>query len=1717
MTIRQIALVFDDTIRPETTGTYCHRALGELAEVRHYLPNELPLIPRQGFDLYLNVDDGLRYRFPSDLRPSAWWAIDTHMDFRWYRKKAPDFDLVFAAQRVGARQLCDEGIADAQWLPLACDPDVHAKHDVPKEFDVCFVGNVSPGRRAELIALIRHRFSNVFVGQRYFDDMAKVYSASRIVFNRSVNNDLNMRVFEALATGSLLVTDELDGNGQDELFRDGVHLASYREPEELLDKIAFHLRHDDVRERIAAAGREEALARHTYRHRMQDMLGAIARRVPRAEPRRRSLSDGGPASSERQPSRTAVARPAGAPTQPVGGSGPVNGPQLDLTYFSCARPELASLIPRSARRVLDVGCGTGRLGELLKKKQSVDVVGIELVEAAAKQARDRLDRVIVGDVETLDPAFPAQSFDCVVCADVLEHLRDPAQVLTQARAWLKPGGCLVASIPNVRHHSVVTSLLDGNWTYEAAGLLDATHLRFFTRREIERLFQTSGYEITRIGIVPGPGYEEWKRRGRPGGVRLGRLALCGLPEEEAEEFFVYQYLVAAAPAQPIPRDTHGASALPRPSPEDPARAQLSGAEEGESRPSPGVTQSVCRRADSPGRLQCAPAGNAPSIAAAPSDAGGDGVLRMIRPSSRRILHIGCGNGGFGQAIQKRQLAEVVGIERDEAAGASARARLTQVILGDVEHLASDLIPGPFDCIVCNILAELKDPWGMLRRARAWLRRDGQLVARVPNLRHHRVIADVLDGRWAANGMAAFQPGNVRYFTRLEIEKMLFRAGFGVSSWRVVPGPGYEEWERQGSPAEVKLGGLQITGVRPEDVEDFYVEGHVVAASPVPQADHGLTSIVILTRNQLPYTRTCLDSIRQRTDEPYELIVVDNGSTDGTADYLRAQSDVKLITNANNRGFPAGCNQGIRAATGDQILLLNNDVIVTTGWLRRLLRALHADVQIGLVGPCTNNVSGMQQVAVSYTDLASLDGFAWQWGKAHDQVVEETDRLVGFCLLFRRTLVDEIGLLDERFGLGNFEDDDYCRRARQAGYRAVIGKDAFIHHFGSVTHRSEEVDQAALLARNEQLYRSKWRDRDGNRNQHEPPASPPTPKEGARLTIRVDDRGGLLLAESRIVLSACLIVRDNSETIEACLKSIKPWVDEMVVVDTGSNDGTPELARRCGARLYHFPWCDDFSAARNESFKHARGEWIFWMDSDDTIDAENGRKLRELAFSTSDPSVLGYVAQVHCPEIGEDGGTNVTVVDHVKVVRNRADLRFEGRIHEQILPSVRRAGGDVRFTDIFVVHSNADHSPTGRRSKLVRDFRLLQLDLEDRPNHPFVLFNLGMTHADAGQHEQAVQSLEASIRLSHPTESHVRKAYALLVGSYTQLGRYDEAWRACQDGRRRYPEDLELLFREGVLHQHFGRPAEAEQAYLRILEKRERRHFSSIDCGIKGFKTRHNLALVYEDLNDLAKAEEQWRKTVEQEPNHRPGWQGLGEVLLRQGKLHVAEEQVGRLQSDPSLPDALRVEGAILKARIAARRGDTRKAKQLSQDVVDRWPDDIDAQRCRCRFLFEHGESIDAEQALRELLRHAPDDAASHHNLGLIYLRTGQYELAVGTLRESARLRPDHAETYLHLGDALEGAGQLDEAKAVRCKAACRRTSATARPQGGEADVPVPIVGRETVESRARRVGVVPTKPGYSTTRLIGKLESARAEVGDQPWPRRDLSSGMKEAKVRKCE
>lgn len=263
-----------------------------------------------------------------------------------------------------------------------------------------------------------------------------------------------------------------------------------------------------------------------------------------------------------------------------------------------------------------------------------------------------------------------------------------------------------------------------------------------------------------------------------------------------------------------------------------------------------------------------------------------------------------------------------------------------------------------------------------------------------------------------------------------------------------------------------------------------IQPYSAPTSPADEINHrgkiqdGLVSIVILTFNQLKYTKECVASIRKHTLDPHEIIFVDNRSTDGTVKWLRQQvkehDNYRLIENGQNLGFAKGCNQGIATSKGEYILLLNNDVVVTESWLSGMLECLKSAEDIGIVGPLTNNISGVQKVEdVGYASTNELADYAKKFTERNRHRRIPLRRIVGFCMLFRRTLAEKIGMLDESFGTGNFEDDDYCYRAAQAGYQNMIAGDVFIHHYGSRSFIGNNINYADTLYGNNRIFNSKW--------------------------------------------------------------------------------------------------------------------------------------------------------------------------------------------------------------------------------------------------------------------------------------------------------------------------------------------------------------------------------------------------------------------------------------------------------------------------------------------------------------------------------------------------------------------------------------------------------------------------------------------------------------------
>lgn len=238
----------------------------------------------------------------------------------------------------------------------------------------------------------------------------------------------------------------------------------------------------------------------------------------------------------------------------------------------------------------------------------------------------------------------------------------------------------------------------------------------------------------------------------------------------------------------------------------------------------------------------------------------------------------------------------------------------------------------------------------------------------------------------------------------------------------------------------------------------------------------IISIIIVLYNQLEYTIKCLNSIRDTLKINYEIVVIDNASTDGTHDYFKKNiNDVRYFRNKNNIGFPAAANQGINYALGDYFLILNNDTLLTENLVERLLEIANSQTEIGIVGPISNEVSGLQKdKEANYNSIEEMHKYAAQLREKNEGQIIHFPRVAFLCTLIKREVIEKIGGLDERFSPGNYEDDDFCLRAQLAGFKTVIVKDAFIHHYGSRSFKANgENAYAERLMKNQKIFVDKW--------------------------------------------------------------------------------------------------------------------------------------------------------------------------------------------------------------------------------------------------------------------------------------------------------------------------------------------------------------------------------------------------------------------------------------------------------------------------------------------------------------------------------------------------------------------------------------------------------------------------------------------------------------------
>jgi len=421
------------------------------------------------------------------------------------------------------------------------------------------------------------------------------------------------------------------------------------------------------------------------------------------------------------------------------------------------------------------------------------------------------------------------------------------------------------------------------------------------------------------------------------------------------------------------------------------------------------------------------------------------IIALVPTNASKILDLGCGTGALGKALKQRQECLVDGIEISREAAEVAEKNLDRVFVDNLNRYDPAFLKQQYDCLIfADILEHLISPWLVLKKFTAVLSDGGVVIASIPNVAHPWIISQLQKGLFRYERAGLLDATHLRFFTKTTIFQLFVKAG------------------------------LKILNIKAHPSDANPVQYHVTAVKPLLPHKQPLATILILTLNCWRYTAMCINSIKARTKAPYKILVIDNGSQDQTVHELRKDIEILHIENSCNLGFGRGFNVGLETIDTPYFLICNNDIVVTSGWLSTMINHITADKQLVALGPVSNYVSGPQLVRnPTYNTEKTLEDYAKNRLELIVDPITYSNRLVFYCVLLKSGVLSTIGFLDERFDIGNFEDDDYCMRIAQLKLKAAIDNSVFIHHYGSQSFRENEIDYKKVMQENKNKFMQKW--------------------------------------------------------------------------------------------------------------------------------------------------------------------------------------------------------------------------------------------------------------------------------------------------------------------------------------------------------------------------------------------------------------------------------------------------------------------------------------------------------------------------------------------------------------------------------------------------------------------------------------------------------------------
>lgn len=736
---------------------------------------------------------------------------------------------------------------------------------------------------------------------------------------------------------------------------------------------------------------------------------------------------------------------------------------------------IASLVHQGAT-LLDLGCGSGALGQYLSETRQCVSDGLTWSEAEAAHARPHYRDVHVADLETCDllTLFANKRYDYIVCADVLEHLRQPERILDACRQLLAPGGQLLVSVPNAGYAGLIAELLQGEFRYREEGLLDRTHLRFFTRRSLSRFLGEHGWSIDTLDTV---------RRELPESefaIRFDELPpavaryLLAAPDALA-----YQFIGAA---QPVAATADNALHY---APEEGDAQALFTAQLYVDRGEGFTEEGKLTATGTMGQERQTIRFDIPAAAARPcrlrlDPADRPGFLhlygiRLLAADGQTLWSFD--NTREAQDLLSQSPHQQIAWQVPIPMLSSATMLL---LTGDDPWLELPVSPAQWEQAVPEqaLVLELDVGWPMSADYLALAHQIYPLQERVTEL-HTEVTAlndqvSALHGQKAhlsnaleasENSRRSFQDESAQFqrnATRLEHELVKVQKEFKDLATHLDTIENSTVFKVTRPLVRAKIGLDRLRGKMPkhEQLAASAWAASTQPRTPIAAPPHPVDIIVPVYRG-LRDTQVCIDSVLAApVQSPYRLIVINDCSpepevTQWLRDRAASEPRILLLENEDNLGFVGTVNRGMAVSDANDVLLLNSDTEVANDWLDRIRAAAYGDRKIASVTPLSTNAT-----ICSYPrfcednplppgyDTARMDALC---AATNPGVVVDVPTGVGFCMYIRRDSLKDVGLFDTKnFGKGYGEENDFCQRAIRAGWRNLHLLDTFVLHTGGVS-------------------------------------------------------------------------------------------------------------------------------------------------------------------------------------------------------------------------------------------------------------------------------------------------------------------------------------------------------------------------------------------------------------------------------------------------------------------------------------------------------------------------------------------------------------------------------------------------------------------------------------------------------------------------------------------